>query len=68
MEMPKGWNRINQNVSEYKSVIDMEKMLVLIKDMAESIESAKTYIDSGYGIDKASVILENILVKYKEWK
>lgn len=41
--MPEGWKRINQSISEYKTTTDTERMLDLLKEMAEALECVKMW-------------------------
>lgn len=38
MQMPEGWKRVNQSISEYKTTTDTERMLDMLKEMAEALE------------------------------
>jgi hypothetical protein len=61
MEMPEGWKRVNQSISEYKTTTDAERMLDLLKDMAEVLDELETTTEYFPEI-------EPVLRRFREWK
>lgn len=67
MDTPKGWNRVNRTISEYKSTTDTEIMLDLLKDMAEALQMSVRGHEEPcrmYGCEEARAVLK----RYQEWK
>lgn len=66
MEMPEGWNRFERKIRAQGLTLQNStdrRAIELMKEMAEALE-----FYSNYFTDSKTIIAEDVLKKFKDWK